>query len=160
MEPGHRSSIAMGRNKMGTDKIQLAKQGIDAYNEGDWERFKAPLSSDAVYEELATQRKVQGPDQIVEASKGWKEAFPDSKGTITKVTEGADTVVLEITWQGTHTGDLVSSMGTIRPSQKRVNLAAVQVVRFKGDKVAETRHFFDLMTLLAQIGAVPMPATA
>jgi len=76
------------------------------------------------------------------------------------VTEGADTVVLEITWQGTHTGDLISSMGAIPPSQKRVKLAAVQVIRFKGDKVVETRHFFDLMTLLAQIGAVPMAATA
>ena len=145
---------------MGTDKIKLAKEGIDAYNDGDWERFTAPLSSDAVYEEIATQRKVQGPDQIVEASKGWREAFPDSKGTITNVTQGADTVVLEITWQGTHTGDLVSPMGTIPPSRKRVNLPAVQIVRFKGDKVVETRHFFDLMTLLAQIGALPMPATA
>jgi len=145
---------------MGTDKIKLAKEGIEAFNDGDWERFAAPLSSDAVYEELATQRKVQGPAQIVEASKGWKEAFPDAKGTITKVTEGADTVVLEITWQGTHRVDLVSAMGTIPASQKRVKISAVQVIRFKGDKVAETRHFFDLMTLLEQIGAVPMPATA
>ena len=145
---------------MGTDKVRLAKEGIEAFSAGDWERFKAPLSSDAVYEELATQRKVQGPDQIVEASKGWKEAFPDATGTITKVTEGADTVVLEITWQGTHKGDLVSAMGTIPASQKRVKISAVQVIRFKGDKIAETRHFFDLMTLLDQIGAVPMPATA
>jgi steroid delta-isomerase-like uncharacterized protein len=145
---------------MGTDKVHLAKEGIEAFNNGDWERFVAPLSSDAVYEELATQRKVRGPDQIVEASKGWKEAFPDAKGTITKVTEGADTVVLEITWQGTHTGDLISPMGAIPASQKRVTIPAVQIVRFKGDKVAETRHFFDLMTLLAQIGAAPVPATA
>ncbi|MEK6226861.1 MAG: ester cyclase [Chloroflexota bacterium] len=145
---------------MGTDKVRLAKEGIDAFSAGDWERFKAPLSSDAVYEELATQRKVQGPDEIVEATKGWKEAFPDAKGTITKVTEGSDTVVLEITWEGTHTGDLISSMGAIPPSQKRVKIPAVQVVRFKGDKVVETRHFFDLMTLLAQIGALPVPATA
>ena len=145
---------------MGTDKVQLAKEGIEAFNNGDWERFIAPLSSDAVYEELATQRKVRGPDQIVEASKGWKEAFPDAKGTITKVTEGADTVVLEITWQGTHTGDLVSPMGAIPASKKRVTIPAVQIVRFKGDKIAETRHFFDLMTMLAQIGAAPVPATA
>ena len=126
---------------MGTDKVRLAKEGIEAFNAGDWERFKAPLSSDAVYEELATQRKVQGPDQIVEASTGWK-------------------VVLEITWQGTQTGDLVSPMGTIPASHKRVTPQAVQLVRFKGDEVAETRHFFDLMTLLEQIDAVPMPATA
>ena len=86
--------------------------------------------------------------------------FPDTKGTITKVTEGTDSVVLEITWQGTQTGDLVSPMGTIPASHKRVKLEAIQVVRFNGDKVAETRHFFDLMTLLEQIGALPVPATA
>src|SRR2546429_9846635 len=145
---------------MGTDKVRLAKEGIEAFSAGDWERFKAPLSSDAVYEELATQRKVQGPDQIVEASKGWKEAFPDTKGTITKVIEGPDTVVLEITWQGTHTGDLVSPMGTIPASRKRVTLQAVQGVRFKSDKGAEPKHFFDPMTPLPPTGALPRPPGA
>src|SRR5437879_13682155 len=116
-----------------TDKVQLAKEGIEAFSAGDWERFKAPLRADAVYEELATQRKVQGPDQIVEASKGWKEAFPDATGAITKVSEGADTVVREITWQGTHTGDLVSPMGTIPASQTRVTCSALQASKCNGD---------------------------
>jgi predicted ester cyclase len=79
-------------------------------------------------------------------------SVPDAKGTITKVTEGVDTVVLEITWQGTRTGHIISSLGAIPTSQKRVTLAPVEVVRFKGHTVAETRHFFDPMTLLAQIG--------
>jgi len=26
--------------------------------------------------------------------------------------------------------------------------------------VSDTKHYFDLMTMLAQIGALPMPATA
>jgi steroid delta-isomerase-like uncharacterized protein len=143
-----------------TDKVQLAKQGIEAFSEGDWEKFKAPLSSDAVYEEFATQRKVQGSAQIVETSKEWKKAFPDAKGTITKVVDGGDTVVLEVTWEGTHRGDLATKMGPISATYKRVTIPAVQVVSFKGDKVAATKHYFDLMTLLAQIGALPMPATA
>jgi len=143
-----------------TDKVQLAKQGIEAFSAGDWEKFKAPLRPDAVYEELATQRRIQGADQIVEATKGWKEAFPDSKGTITKVIESGDSVVLEVVWEGTHTGELVSAMGTIPPTYKRSKVQAVQVVTFKGDKVAETKHYFDLMTILAQIGALPTPATA
>ena len=145
---------------MTADKVQLAKQGIEAYGAGDWERFKAPLASDAVYEELSTQRRVQGPDAIVELSKGWRKAFPDSKGTITRVVEGPDAVVLEITWEGTHSGELASQMGPIPATYKRVKLPAVQVVTFKGDKVSGTKHYFDLMTLLAQIGKLPMPATA
>ncbi len=143
-----------------TDKVQLAKQGIEAFSAGDWERFKAPLRDDAVYEELSTQRRTQGPDAIVELSKGWRKAFPDAKGTITKVIDGGDTVVLEITWSGTHNGELASAMGPIPPSHKKVSIPAVQVVTFKGDKVSDTKHYFDLMTMLAQIGALPMPATA
>jgi steroid delta-isomerase-like uncharacterized protein len=132
---------------MAVDKIRQAKEGVEAFSAGDWDRFKAPLSSDAVYEELGTQRRVQGPDAIVELSKGWRKAFPDAKGTITKAIESADTVVLEITWEGTHTGELVGA-------------PAVQVVSFKGDKVSETKHYFDQMTMLAQLGVLPAPVTA
>ncbi|TMC76559.1 MAG: ester cyclase [Chloroflexi bacterium] len=143
-----------------TDKLQLAKQNVEAFGKGDWASFKAPLSADAVYEELATQRRTQGPDAIVEISKGWRQAFPDAKGTITKAVESGDTVVLEIIWEGTHNGELKSAMGSIPATYKRVKIPAVQVVTFKGDKIAETKHYFDLMTILAQIGALPVPATA
>ena len=143
-----------------TDKLQLAKQNVEAFGKGDWASFKAPLSADAVYEELATQRRTQGPDAIVEISKGWRQAFPDAKGTITKAVESGDTVVLEIIWEGTHNGELKSAMGSIPATHKRVKIPAVQVVTFKGDKIAETKHYFDLMTILAQIGALPVPATA
>jgi len=113
-----------------------------------------------VYEEFGTQRRVQGPDAIVELSKGWRKAFPDAKGTITKAIESADTVVLEIIREGTHTGELAGAQGSIPATRKRVRIPAVQVVSSKGDKVAETKHYFDQMTMLAQLGVLPAPATA
>jgi len=145
---------------MAVDKIQLARQGVEAFSAGDWDRFKAPLSSDAVYEEFATQRRTQGLDATVESAKGWKHAFPDGKGTVTKAIESGDTVVLEITWEGTQTRELVGPQGTIPASGKRVKVQAAQVLTFKGDKVVEIKQYFDLMTILAQIGALPTPATA
>jgi hypothetical protein len=33
-------------------------------------------------------------------------------------------------------------------------------VSFKGDKVVETKHYFDQMTMLAQLGVLPAPVTA
>jgi steroid delta-isomerase-like uncharacterized protein len=145
---------------LGTNRVQLAKQNIEAFNKGDWETFRAGLTPDFVYQELATQRRTQGPDAIVELSKGWRKAFPDVKGTIQKAVEGDDTVVLEIVWDGTQSGELASAMGPIPPSYKRATTPAVQVVTFRGDKIAETKHYFDLMSLLVQIGAMPAPATA
>ena len=74
-----------------TDKVQLAKEGIEAFSAGDWERFKAPLRADAVYEELATQRKVQGINDLLGAWRGWAEAFPDSKATFNTVATSGNT---------------------------------------------------------------------
>jgi len=99
-------------------------------------------------------------DATVEAAKGWKHAFPDGKGTVTKAIESGDSVVLEITWEGTQTRELVGPQGTIPASGKRVKVQAAQVLTFKGDKVVEIKQYFDLMTILAQIGALPTPATA
>jgi steroid delta-isomerase-like uncharacterized protein len=141
------------------DAIAVARGNIDAFNAGDWERFRNTLAPDAIYDELATQRRLQR-DDAVEASKGWKAAFPDSKGTITNAFASGDQVTLEVTWEGTQTGPMESQMGTIPPSGKPVRIPAVQVVTVSGDHIKETRHYFDLMGLLVQIGAVPAPAAA
>src|SRR3989442_12257063 len=116
-----------------TDKVQLAKQNVEAFGNGDWASFKAPLSADSIYAELATQRRVQGPDAIVELSKGWRLAFPDAKGTITKAVESGDTGVLEIIWEGTHNGELKSAMGKIPATHKRVKVPAGQDGTVEGD---------------------------
>lgn len=54
-----------------------------------------------------------------------------------------------------HTGPLVGPAGTIPASNKRTKVSAVQVVTVEGDKVKLTRHYFDLMSLLQQIRAIP-----
>jgi steroid delta-isomerase-like uncharacterized protein len=155
-----RVSRKKGRFELGTNRVQLAKQNIEAFNKADWETFRGTLTPDSVYQELATQRRTQGADAFIELAKGWRKAFPDVKGTIGTAIEGDDKVVLEIVWDGTQSGELASAMGPIPPSYKRATTPAVQVVSFKGDKIAETKHYFDLMTLLVQIGAMPAPAAA
>jgi steroid delta-isomerase-like uncharacterized protein len=140
------------------DVVKLAREEIDAFNAGDWQRFKTPLAADAIYQEPATQRRVQGPDQAVQISQAWREAFPDVKGTITNAMASGNTAVLEITWEGTQRGPLTSPSGTIPASGKRVSLPAVQVVTVQGNKIKETRHYFDMMSMMQQLGALPRVA--
>ena len=67
-----------------TDKlVKIAREQIDAFNKGDWEQTRELLASDARYHELGTERKVEGPEKIIELFKGWKTAFPDAVGTVT-----------------------------------------------------------------------------
>ena len=60
-------------------------------------------AADFVYDEVATLRKVQGVDQCLPLWRGWATAFPDSKATFHGAVVSGNTVVLELTWKGTHT---------------------------------------------------------
>jgi predicted ester cyclase len=61
-------------------------------------------------------------------------------------------VVFEVTWTGTHKGPLQTPKGAIPATGKKIDVRACIVHEIAGDKVKEERHYFDLMTLLQQIG--------
>jgi steroid delta-isomerase-like uncharacterized protein len=134
---------------------KIARDQIEAFNKGDWEQMRVLLTSDARYDEFGTERKVEGPDKIIELFEGWKTAFPDAAGNVTNALVSGNTAVLEVTWAGTHNGPLVTAAGTIPASGKRQEVPAAIFYSFDGDKIKASRHYFDTMTLLKQIGAEP-----
>ena len=134
------------------NRIQIARNVIDAFNANDWEQTKQ-LLADSVYKELGTQRQLTGADQIIPAVQGWKQAMPDIKGTVTTAFASGNQVTLEVTWAGTHTGPLVGATGTIPASGKHQVTFGAWIFDFDGDKIKESRHYFDMLTFLQQIGA-------
>jgi steroid delta-isomerase-like uncharacterized protein len=132
-----------------------AKAMIESYNDRDWDRVRATITPDFVYDEVATSRKVTGADATIEAFKGWARAFPDSKGTIQGIhIAGSGAAVVEVTWNGTHRGPLDTPNGSIAASGKPIEVRACVVLELKGEKVRVQRHYFDMVTLLQQIGAM------
>jgi|ERR671936_343653 steroid delta-isomerase-like uncharacterized protein len=140
------------------DPVTIAKESVEAFNSGDYEKTRALTAPDGVYEETATNRRLVGVNDIEQAFRGWRTAFPDAKGTITKAFAFGNTAVLEIVWEGTQRGELSGPLGTIPPSGKRVTVKAAQVVTVEGGKIKETHHYFDMFGMLMQIGAMPTPA--
>lgn len=138
------------------DAMQIARHGVETFNAGDWGGLSADLTIDSVYEEPATGRVVRGIEEILAANRGWKAAFPDAKGAITNALMAGDTAVIEITWRGTQTGDLMGPMGTIAATGRPVTLKAVQVVEVERGKAKSIRHYFDLAGMLAQLGVAPV----
>jgi steroid delta-isomerase-like uncharacterized protein len=135
--------------------VKIAREQVAAFNSGDWEQMRAGLASDSHYDELGTERKIDGPEKILELFKGWKQAFPDAVGTVTSAVASGDKAALEVTWKGTHTGPLTTAEGTIPASGKHQETPAAFFFTFAGDKIKESRHYFDSLTLLKQIGAQP-----
>ena len=139
---------------MAEDLIATARVDVEAFNDADWERMRSAWAADCVYEEPATKRRIEGADALLEVNRGWKAAFPDAHGTITNELASGDTVAQEVTWEGTQSGPLEMPEGELPPSNKRVEVKAAQVLRFEGDKIKEIRHYFDMLGMLEQVGAV------
>ncbi len=134
--------------------LDVARESIEAFSAGDWDRFRGLHAEDVVEEELATQRRLDGIDALVESNQGWKQAFPDARGEVTNAFESDDMAVLEITWSGTHSGPLEMPDGELPASNKRAEVRACQVFRVEDGRIVESGHYFDLMTLLQQVGAM------
>ena len=141
----------------------VAREGIESYNAGDFDRLRSLLADDFYEEELATQRRLEGAEARIQAAQAWKRAFPDERGTITGVYTSGDTVAIEVTWEGTHSGPITTPDGQELPaSNKRVAVKSVQIIEVEDGRMKALRHYFDLMTLLQEIGAIDhaKPATA
>ena len=136
------------------DLVSIAREVVDAFNVGDLERSVA-LQASGLYNEIGTQRRLSGRNEILEALKGWKQGMPDVTGTVKSAKAIGDTVVLEITWEGTQTGPLQTPGGTIPASGKRQVTPAAWIFEFEGDKIRESRHYFDMVAVLQQLGAMP-----
>ena len=132
--------------------IDAAKAPMLAFNEKNWGAVRASISPDFVYDEVATNRKVQGVDQVIPLWQGWATAFPDSKATFQRELLSGNTVVLEVTWRGTHSGPLQTPNGPIAATGNRIEVRACMAIEVAGDKAKAQRHYFDMGTLLQQIG--------
>lgn len=137
------------------EPILIASENIEAYNAGDWDRLRGALAPDLVYDEIGSRRCLDGPEGLVSAYDGWKRAFPDSRGAVTKAFASGKSVTIEVTWSGSHTGPLVLGDRTIPPSGKPWTIAGAQVITVEDGKIKLFRQYFDLMSLLDQIGAMP-----
>ena len=137
------------------DLAKTVKAHMDATNARDWDAFKRTLKNDVVYDEVGTGRKMKGADAWVDAYKGWISAFPDVVGKVSAIHAAGDSATVEVTWDGTQTGPFPTPSGTLPPSGKRQVTRASIVMTFDGDAIKEAHHYFDMVSLLTQIGAMP-----
>jgi steroid delta-isomerase-like uncharacterized protein len=133
--------------------IDAARALVLAYNEKNWNTVRALVPANFIYEEVGTKRNVQGADQVIALWQGWAQAFPDSRATISNAIAAGNTVLIEMTWHGTHNGPLETPKGPLAPTGKRIEVRACQVTEMAGEKPKLQRHYFDMATLLQQLGA-------
>jgi steroid delta-isomerase-like uncharacterized protein len=80
---------------------------------------------------------------------GMRAAFPDLNVRIDEQVADDEKVVTRKSFQGTHRGDFIGIPGTGRP----IDFEVVDILTFRGGRIAEHRVIFDQLGLLRQLGA-------
>ena len=80
--------------------------------------------------------------------------FPDLQYRLDRILPAVDTVIVECTLSGTHKG----AFAGVPPTNKRIELPAAYCLQIADGKVIDCLSYFDSLSLLEQIGAIPAPA--
>ena len=80
---------------------------------------------------------------------------PDTTLTPVSRTVGEDQLVDEMIFSFTHTQEIPWMLPGIAPTNRRVEIPLVAIVRFRGDKLAHEHIYWDQASVLKQIGLLP-----
>jgi predicted ester cyclase len=83
------------------------------------------------------------------------DGFPGSSTEITNAFATEDQVVIEFTGRGTNTGPLHMPTGDVPPTGRNTELRFCEVFQIKDRKIVSLHAYYDLMTMLQQLGLVP-----
>jgi len=143
-----------------TNNAAAAMSINEAYNTRDWEAAVNLCSPDAEFMNVATGETFRGPEGVRQFLQGWATAFPDSKVETTAVVADEHGAAMEFIGRGTHTGPLASPAGDIPPTGKRVETPFAQMLTFREGKITRAKLYFDISTMLRQLGLAPMQTEA
>ena len=102
---------------------------------------------------VMSSTRVEGANAIREFMDEFTKAFPDGKLTTSLVVEEGDWLVVEYTFEGTHTGPLAMPDGAeIPPTGKSVTTPLVSVFDMRNGKATEERMYVDNALLMEQLG--------
>jgi predicted ester cyclase len=82
----------------------------------------------------------------------WGKGFPNGKISVDLVVGEGDLIAGYQTWRGKHTGEYLG----MPASGRSVEFHVVDIVRFENGKIVEHWAVSDTLTLLQQIGVVPV----
>jgi steroid delta-isomerase-like uncharacterized protein len=147
-EKGGTKATATAKNET------LARSLYECFNARKLEKGAELVADDCEWVDVASGAVFKGPQGYLEFDNGWLTAFPDGKLEVTNVVCEGDMVVTEFTGHGTQTGPLTGAAGTIPASGKKVDLKCLEVLQFRGGKIARARMYYDSGSLLRQVGAM------
>jgi len=145
--PGENKELSTIENK------QVIRDFLDeVINQGRLERAESLVKSDFIeLDPLPGQQ--QGRDGLKEIIGLIRSAFPDTNWVVDEMVAEGDKVVTRFHWTGTHQGPFLGIPATGKP----VKVSGVVIDRLEEGKMADSRILMNELSLMQQLGVIPMP---
>jgi ketosteroid isomerase-like protein len=140
-----------------TDEETLNEQVIRSLyalaegNAKDTSKFVSLFTDDGYFYDVGAGKKYFGSDIGVTVDV-YAAAFPDMHREVYVLHSFCDHVLVELSLNGTHKGDLVIPAGTIPPTGKRMRAPCCDVFHLKDGRVFSFHCYVAVPILLEQLG--------
>lgn len=138
------------------DRQTVVRRHLEAENAYRLQETLDTLTKDCVFEDVPLGERVTGHQGAAAYYQRWWRAFPD----LTWIPQGRafteEGLVSELIARGTHKGEFFG----IAPTGRTISLHVAIFVSFADGHMASERLYYDLATLLRQLGVTSIPRLA
>jgi len=147
------------------ENVALARSLLDLYNSRQsdpaWlEKSMAAYAADAEDIDVPSGATLHGPDGHKRIALFFVENFPDLRVELTNAFVTEDQVVLEGTWRWNDAGPLRLPSGALPATGHSGELRCCYVYQIGNGKIVRVHHYYDMMTMLEQLGLAPATGQA
>jgi len=137
------------------EKVKIAHSFFDAWNANDLSKATTYEASNFMVDAPGTPGPMNS-EQNHQYNQNFLSAFPGSKFEVVLDVVQGDYVVTNWKISGTHAGTLYSPSGTaIPPTGKTATVVGSTTTLIKDGKIERSSSFWDMSSLLAQLGLLP-----
>lgn len=129
----------------------------DAFNDRDFDRAVSVVSDDAEWTNVPTGETLRGRDGVQQFLQRWGGGFPDGRIEVSSIKAGEGFAVVEFVGRGTNSGSLQTPAGDLPPTNRSVEVRFCDVVEVSDGRITGGRTYWDMASLMTQLGVMPEP---
>ncbi len=137
-----------------SSKEELVKKSIEVWNTGNAELAEQIFTSDFTYNMLDfANPQLNGVQAVLDYSQFLRTAYPDMKYVPNWMIVEGNTVITQMTFEGTNTGP----RGDAAPTNKKVVVQSILISEIKDGKISEEWVYTNEAAIYRQLGMTTIP---
>ena len=134
---------------MASKNVETVRAAHESWNRRDFDAMMRDMADNVVYHDQARNLTLNGKQNFKQWAQEWARAFSDAQITTERFIDAGDTVIAEMTVEGTNDG----SFAGMPPTGRKMTLHYCEITHFNNTgRSISGSGYYDLYTILTQLG--------